>query len=111
MGDLYYGSATAGSIQIPDRLLAHLKVAMTTKLRRGESFTLSWKLGEDGGDGRTTLWLHPAIDLRFVFDAADPESLDIELLQDLVRQADTNSGITLDLAKDIHAVPELEPAA
>ena len=41
MGTMQYGSGS--EIQIEDRALAHLKVAIATKLRRNESFTLSWK--------------------------------------------------------------------
>ena len=46
MGYLFYGN-TAEPIEIPDRLLAHLKVVVATKLRRSESFTLSWRHTED----------------------------------------------------------------
>ena len=41
MGTMYYGGS-AMPIQIEDRALAHLKVVVATKLRRNESFTLSW---------------------------------------------------------------------
>lgn len=41
MGHLYYGT-TPEPIRIPDRLLSHLKVVVATKLRRSESFTVSW---------------------------------------------------------------------
>ena len=67
MGTLFYGDA-ATPIRIEDRALAHLKVAIITKLRRGESFTLSWQHPDDQPRGRSTLWLHPNIPLRFVFD-------------------------------------------
>ena len=40
MGKIFYGGA-ATPIEIEDRALAHLKVVIATKLRRGESFTLS----------------------------------------------------------------------
>ena len=41
MAQLYYGNS-ADPIEMPDRLLAHVKVVLATKLRRSESFTLSW---------------------------------------------------------------------
>ena len=41
MGTMYYGGS-AMPIRIDDRALAHLKVVLATKLRRNESFTLSW---------------------------------------------------------------------
>ncbi|MDF2920862.1 MAG: hypothetical protein K0S70_5080 [Microbacterium sp.] len=64
MGNLFYATSTE-SIEIPDRLLSHIKVVVTTKLRRSESFTLSWT-HVDGTPGRSTLWLQPSIPLRFV---------------------------------------------
>ena len=81
MGHLFYGTSTE-SIQIPDRLLAHIKVVVTTKLRRSESFTLSWT-HVDGTPGRSTLWLQPAIPLRFVFDSAEPEALSSSTLKNM----------------------------
>lgn len=42
MGTLHHGSATE-PIHIEDRALANLKVVIATKLRRQESFTLSWR--------------------------------------------------------------------
>jgi hypothetical protein len=52
-------------IHIEDRALAHLKVVIATKLRRNESFTVSWQHPDDQPRGRSTLWLHPSIPLRF----------------------------------------------
>ena len=70
---MYYGGS-ATPIHIEDRALAHLKVVIATKLRRGESFTVSWRHPDDQPRGRSTIWLHPSIPLRFVFD--DPEPAD-----------------------------------
>ena len=52
MGTLYYADQ---AIEMDDRTLAHLKVAVVTKLRRGESFTLSWTHAESEPRGRTTI--------------------------------------------------------
>lgn len=93
MGALYYGSEPT---EIPDRLLAHVKMVVTTKLRRNERFTLSWVSPAGSGGGRTTLWLDPSIPLRFVFDSAELEALDPELLRELARGADSVRGIVID---------------
>ena len=95
MGQLFYGF-TDQAIDIPDRLLGHLKVVVTTKLRRGESFTLTWRHQEHEPGGRTTIWLQPAIPLRFVFAGAEPEELDRALLQELARDASSSGGLTVD---------------
>jgi hypothetical protein len=95
MGQLYYGMTTQG-IEMPDRLLAHLKVVIATKLRRSESFTLTWRHAD--GEGRSTIWLQPSIPLRFVFSSAEPELLDSEMLRSLADQAHSAGGVSVDLA-------------
>jgi hypothetical protein len=94
MGTLYYGDSGT-PIGIEDRALAHLKVAIVTKLRRGESFTLSWQHSHDQTPGRSTVWLHPTIPLRFVFDAPETPELSRERVEELMRSANTTGGIQL----------------
>ncbi|QAY72333.1 hypothetical protein ET445_02260 [Agromyces protaetiae] len=94
MGTLYYGDSGT-PIGIEDRALAHLKVAITTKLRRGESFTLSWVHPEGDPLGRSTLWLHPAIPLRFVFNEAQRPELSRPWVEELMRSANSTGGIEL----------------
>ena len=62
MGTIQYGNGE--EIHIEDRALAHLKVVIATKLRRNESFTLSWQHPDGDPAGRSTIWLHPSIPLR-----------------------------------------------
>lgn len=94
VGTLYYGDSGT-PIGIEDRALAHLKVAIITKLRRGESFTLSWRHADEQPRGRSTLWLHASIPLRFVFDEPEPPELSRKWIEDLMRSANTTGGILL----------------
>lgn len=103
MGTIYYGGS-ATPIHIEDRALAHLKVVVATKLRRGESFTLSWKHPEDEARGRSTIWLHPSIPLRFVFDEPEPPELSREWLEELSQTANSSGGIML-VAEHIDTAP------
>ncbi|SIR77354.1 hypothetical protein [Microbacterium sp. RURRCA19A] len=96
MGLLFYGSSER-PIRIPDRVLAHVKVVIATKLRRGESFTMSWRHAEGEEGGRSTIWIQPSIPLRFVFGAVEPEMLDPALLQSYANSANSSSGLTIDL--------------
>ncbi|MGJ0388115.1 hypothetical protein [Microbacterium sp. CGR1] len=93
MGSLYYGGSEP--IQIDDRALAHLKVVVATKLRRNESFTLTWKHQDGQSDGRSTVWLHPSIPLRFVFDETEAPELSRRWIEDLAHSANSSGGITL----------------
>jgi len=94
MGVIYYGG-TAMPIQVEDRALAHLKVVIAGKLRRGESFTLSWRHPDDQPRGRSTIWLHPSIPLRFVFDDPEPAVLSRQWLEELASSAHSTGGIML----------------
>jgi hypothetical protein len=109
MGNLFYGN-TAEAIGMPDRLLAHVKVVAATKLRRGESFTLSWRHPAGADAGRTTIWMQPAIPLRFVFDASESEALEPTVLKRLAEGANSSQGLVLDLA-EFEELPHLTLAA
>ena len=94
VGTIYYGGS-ATPIQIDDRALAHLKVVIATKLRRSESFTVTWRHPEDQPRGRSTIWLHPSIPLRFVFDDPEPAELSRKWIEELANSANSSGGITL----------------
>jgi len=94
MGIIYYGG-TAMPIHIEDRALAHLKVVIATKLRRSESFTVSWQHPDDHPQGRSTIWLHPSIPLRFVFDEPEAPELSREWIEELANSANSSGGIML----------------
>ena len=91
---IYYGGS-ATPIHIDDRALAHLKVVIATKLRRSESFTVTWRHPEDQPRGRSTIWLHPSIPLRFVFDDPEPTELSRDWIEELASSANSSGGITL----------------
>jgi hypothetical protein len=108
MGTLYYGG-TVGEIEVPDRLLAHVKVVITTKLRRHESFTLTLRHLDGDAGGRSTIWLGPSIPLRFVFDSPEVETLDAELLQQFATDANSSAGLVIDLAAQVEAGSQVQP--
>lgn len=92
MGLIFYGNSPE-PIEVDDRTLAHLKVVISLKLRRNESFTLSWRHPDESG--RSTLWLHPSIPLRFVFDEPVAPELSHQWLSELANSANTSGGILL----------------
>ncbi|CAN7419795.1 hypothetical protein ABTZ44_06560 [Microbacterium oxydans] len=94
MATLSYGNEDA-PIHIEDRALAHLKVVIATKLRRNESFTLSWKHPDDESGGRSTIWLHPSIPLRFTFEEPEAPQLNLRWIEDLMHSASSSGGIQL----------------
>ncbi|WP_396655577.1 hypothetical protein [Microbacterium sp.] len=110
MAYLYYGADNA-PIEIPEALLAHIKVVVTAKLRRRESFLMSWR--HEDGTGRSSIWLQPAIPLRFVFENPEPAELDRELLTSLAESAHSNGGLTFTLPSPstVDAAPSAADAA
>jgi len=93
VGALFYGSTEP--ITIDDRTLAHLKVLIASRLRRGESFTVSWRHPADQAEGRTAIWLDSSIPLRFEFaDPVMPE-LNKEWLEQLASSVSLSGGIEL----------------
>ncbi len=107
VGTIFYGGS-ATPIHIEDRALAHLKVVIATKLRRSESFTVSWRHPDDEPAGRSTIWLHPSIPLRFVFDDPEPAELSRQWIEDLAQSANSSGGIML-VAEDIQTPQPADP--
>src|SRR5690348_15466068 len=94
VGTLYYGNSSE-PIEVPERLLAHIKVVVTAKLRRNERFTVSWTHPDGMTRGRSTIWMDPSIPLRFVFDSAEAEVLDPALLRELANEAASARGLII----------------
>ncbi|MFF2389009.1 ATP-dependent DNA ligase [Agromyces sp. NPDC058104] len=97
MGKLIYNSSTR-ELEIDDRTLAHLRIAILNKLRRSESFAMTWEHGVENGSGRTTLWLNESIPLQFVFSGNRPPTLNRLWIEQLLLTANSTSGL--------HLVPE-----
>lgn len=80
-------------VDFEDRVLAHLQVVITTKLRRGESFTFMWRNDQSLGDGRQVVWLHPGADLTFQYFGSRQPSLNPAWLDALSYVANSPSGL------------------
>ncbi|MWB98123.1 ATP-dependent DNA ligase [Agromyces seonyuensis] len=102
MGKLIYNSSPR-ELEIDDRVLAHLRVAILSKLRRSESFAMTWEHGLERGSGRTTFWLHESIPLQFIFSGNRQPTLNRLWVEDLLLTANSAGGL--------HFVPEPEQDA
>ncbi len=94
MGYLLYGRP-AEEIEIDDRALAHVKIVMLAKLRRGESFAFSFEHDASEGLGRSTIWMNPAIPLRFKFLGSRQPAINRDWLDLLVVSANSVDGLRL----------------
>ena len=92
MGSLTYDRVV---VDFDDRILAHLQVVIVQKLRRGESFLLSWRDAAVVGDGRSSVWLHPAIPLYFKFAGGRSPVINTQWLAQLTRSANSSQGLVV----------------
>jgi len=93
MGTLVYGERRV--IDFDDRLLAHLQIVISVKLRRRESFYMSWREPATGGSGRVSIWLDPGIPLMFHYESANALTINREWLAALSESANTASGLMI----------------
>ena len=92
MGSLTYDRVV---VEIDDRTLAHLQLVIVQKLRRGESFLLSWQDSAAVGSGRSSIWLNPAIPLYFKYAGGHAATLNRQWIEDLGRSANSAQGLVI----------------
>jgi hypothetical protein len=94
LGTLLYGNSRL-EIEFDDRVMAHLQLVISTKLRRREPFFFSWRDDPAIGDGRSSIWLDPAIPLHFRFSSPERHQLSREWLEELTHSANQPAGLVL----------------
>lgn len=94
VGTLHYGRSGVG-LQLSDRFLAHLQLAINSKLRRGQSFALSWTLPVELGSGRMSVWIDASIPLRYHYDDTTLPVINRQWVDHLVRRANSPQGLEL----------------
>jgi len=90
VGSFTYDAAT---VTFEDRLLTHLQIVIVQQLRRRESFTMSWLDPLSTGNGRSSVWLHPACDLYFKFSGSRVPAVNEEWLHRLSESARSSQGL------------------
>lgn len=91
MGTLTYDSTL--KVDFEDRLLAHFRVVIGMKLRRGESFYLTWRDDGSIGDGSSTIWLNPSVPVSFKFHGSREISINPRWVEALMFAANSSSGL------------------
>jgi hypothetical protein len=82
-------------IEFDDRVLAHLQLVISTKLRRTEGFFFSWRDDPALGDGRSSIWLETSIPLHFRYSSTQRHDLNREWLEQLTQSANQPAGLSL----------------
>ncbi|WP_338041424.1 ATP-dependent DNA ligase [Microbacterium oleivorans] len=78
---------------IEDRALAHMQIVVGNKLKRGEPFFFTWRDDASLGDGRHSVWIHPASALDFKFHGSRAPKINHAWLELLSRTANSASGL------------------
>jgi hypothetical protein len=94
MGKFIYGVPPA-TVDIDDRVLAHLRMVMVTKLRRSEPFMFEFDLPASEGSGRRSFWVHPAVPMQFHFFGNREPRLNRAWIEELIREASGPMGLRI----------------
>lgn len=92
MGALVYGNSGI-LISFDDRALMHLQIVISTKLRRRESFLVSWNETVASGSGRRSIWIDPASTLYFQYLGSRIPTINKAWIDDLMLSANSAGGL------------------
>ena len=92
MGTLQYDG---DSYDLDDRALFHLQIAISTKLRRGENFFLTWPVPVEQGSGRHTVWIDNGVPIHMYYSGSRQVTLNREWVEALVASAAHGGGMYL----------------
>ncbi|MCC2030069.1 DUF7882 family protein [Microbacterium tenebrionis] len=95
MGTLEYNSSRP-PIKVDDDTLAHLKIVIGTKLRRHESFMMTWLPEGEGDGGRMTIWMNPSIPLILSFDGSTMPMIDSKRVEAMMENLSARGELVLD---------------
>ncbi|WP_312855081.1 DUF7882 family protein [Agromyces agglutinans] len=107
MGTLQYDGVL---IEFDDRVLAHLQLVIVQKLRRNESFVMSWRDAQETGNGHSSVWVHPAQNLYFKFSGGRHPAINRDWLEQLMESANSARGLVITAEPDSAASGPVRPA-
>lgn len=92
MGRFIYDSS-GNAVDIEDRVLAHVRIAIMNKLRRSESFMFDVEVGD--GSGRRSFWMSPSVPIQFHFFGSRQPRINREWVEELMRLASGPHGMSI----------------
>lgn len=95
MGTLEYNSSRP-PIDVEDETLAHLKIVIATKLRRNESFMMTWQPDQKAPTGRLSIWMHPSIPLVIEFKDSTTPTISPKKLERMMEHLNARGELVLD---------------
>ena len=92
MGTLSYDGET---FELDDRVLVHLQIVISTKLRRGENFFLSWLVPVERGSGRHAIWIDNGVPIHFYYSGSRAISINRDWIETMIFSAGRAAGLVL----------------
>ena len=94
MGFLYYGN-NSYAVEMDDRPLTHLKIALLSLLRAGKCIAFTFDRSAEPGSGRETLWISPSTEIRFRFRGGRPPRINEPWVRAIIATADSPTGLRM----------------
>jgi hypothetical protein len=83
------------SYELDDRVLFHMQIAVSTKLRRGENFFLTWPVAAELGSGRHTIWVDNGVPLHIFYSGSKSPALNKDWIEAMIQSGARASGMYL----------------
>ena len=90
MGFLHYDGE---EFDFDDRVLLHLQIVISTKLRRHENFFITWALPMERGSGRRAIWVDNGVPIHFSYSGLRAASINRDWVEILMASANSGSGL------------------
>jgi len=90
MGFLHYDGE---EFDFDDRVLLHLQIVISTKLRRHENFFITWALPMERGSGRRAIWVDNGVPIHFSYSGLRAASINRDWVEQMVNSSMNSSGL------------------
>nr|WP_218857185.1 hypothetical protein [Leifsonia soli] len=82
-----------------------MQIAISTKLRRGENFFLTWPVPAELGSGRHTVWVDNGVPLHIFFSGSKVPTLNKDWIEAMIQTASRASGMIVMEESEIRPNP------
>ena len=90
MGFLHYDGE---EYDFDDRVLLHLQIVISTKLRRHENFFITWALPMERGSGRRAIWIDNGVPIHFSYSGLRAATINRDWVEHMVNSSTNSAGL------------------
>jgi hypothetical protein len=100
LGTLIYGRSLR--FEFEDRTLEHVRFVIAAKLRKKESFFLTWAPRDARAAGTISVWISPSMPIAFEFARTAPDAVSRDWVEALMRLSYGSRGLVLIPERAVH---------